>query len=407
VRILTVHNRYQQPGGEDTVFDRESALLRDRGNVVASYIRSNAELASLTYIATPMAQANAIWSSRTYREMSTLLAEFKPDVAHFHNTFARISPSAYYACRRAGVPVVQTLHNSRLICPSANLTRNGTACDLCVGKSFAWPGIKLKCYRHSSLRTAGVALVTGLHRAIGTWENYVDKYIVFSEFYRQKFISSGLPAEKITIKPHFLDPDPGARKSGPGEYALFIARLDPEKGVGTLMDAWRSLPDIPLVVRGDGPLKKQLETSIAAGELPSVKISERLSASGLVDLIKGAKFLIWPSLGHYETFGLVAMEAFACGVPVIAAATGVAAELIENGKNGLHFEAGNAADLVAKVRWAQQHPEEVAAMGRFARQSFERNYTATENYEALMSIYRSVVRNVSAPEPKLVGPRGS
>jgi glycosyltransferase involved in cell wall biosynthesis len=404
---LIVHNHYRQPGGEDTVFERESALLRDRGNTVASYIRSNAELEGLTYMATPMAEAHAIWSSRTYRQMSSLLAEFNPDVVHFHNTFARISPSAYYACRRAGVPVVQSLHNSRLICPSAILTRNGTACDLCVGKSFAWPGIKLKCYRRSSIRTAGVALVTGFHRAIGTWEKYIDKYIVFSEFYRQKFISSGLPAEKITVKPHFLDPDPGARKSGPGEYALFIARLDPEKGVGTLMEAWKSLPDVPLIVRGDGPLKEQLEASIAAQELPSVRIAERLPASGLVDLIKRAKFLIWPSLGHYETFGLVAMEAFACGVPVIAAATGVAAELIENGKDGLHFEAGNAADLVAKVRWAEQHPEELAVMGRNARQTFERKYTATKNYEILMSIYRGVVRNSSAPERDLVGPRGS
>jgi glycosyltransferase involved in cell wall biosynthesis len=409
VRILTVHNRYQKPGGEDIVFERETQLLRERGNTVASYVRSNAELASLTDIRTPGAQLSAIWSSRTYREVSMLISEFRPDVAHFHNTFARVSPSAYYACRRAGVPVVQSLHNSRLMCPSANLYRDGHVCEDCVGKSFAWPGIVHKCYRSSSLRTAGVAMVSGFHRAAGTWQNCIDRYIVFTELYRNKFISAGFPAEKITIKPHFLAPDPGARQSSTGGYAVLIARLDPEKGIETLMAAWQSLTDIPLIVRGEGPLTDALKASMEAGQLPSVKIVERLSQEGLIDLIKGAKFLIWPSRGHYETFGLAAMEAFACGVPVIASNVGVAAELIENGRTGLHFEPGNALDLAAKVRWANEHPEEMAVMGRNARLAYECRYTASENYDALMAIYKSVVRPASAHEPigTVVNTRGS
>lgn len=395
MRILTVHNHYQKPGGEDIVFERETQLLRDRGNIVKSYVRSNAELVGLTHIRTPSAQASAVWSTQTYRQMSAIMAEFRPDVAHFHNTFARVSPSAYYACRQAGVPVVQSLHNPRLICPSATLSRNGKACELCVGKAFAWPGLRHKCYRSSVLRTAGVAMVTGVHRALGTWQDYIDRYIVFTEFYRQRFIAAGFPPGKISVKPHFIDPDPGPRPAGPGKHALFIARLDPEKGVETVINAWKSLPDIPLVVRGNGPLTCVLEAAIATGELPSVSVAERVTSNELIDLIKAAKFVIWPSLGHYETFGLVAMEAFACGVPVIASSIGVAADLIENNQTGLHFEPGNALDLAAKVRWAHRHPEEMAAMGRNARLTFERRYTAAENYDSLMAIYRSVLRPAS------------
>jgi glycosyltransferase involved in cell wall biosynthesis len=403
MRVLVVHNRYQQPGGEDVVMERESRLLRDHGHEVVTYIRSNDELRERSWWGRPKSPIDAIWAADSYRQIQSILREVRPDVVHFHNTFAMISPAAYYACRRAGVPVVQSLHNPRLICPSANLCRNGEVCEQCVGRTFAWPGIVHSCYRSSALQTAAVAAVTGLHRMAGTWDRSIDRYIVFTEFYRQKFSGAGLPARKLVVKPHFVDPDPGPRPDGEdGSYALFIGRLDPEKGAMVMIDAWRSLSDIPLVVRGGGKLLPAVVEGIGNGTLRSVRTAPRMDDAELMSTLKRAKVLIWPSQGHYETFGLVAIEAFACGVPVIAARIGVAGEIVEHMHTGLHFEPGSPADLADKVRWAFAHPEEMARMGRNARYVFEDRYTAAKNYEQLVQIYGEVCPRIML-QPSLSG----
>jgi glycosyltransferase involved in cell wall biosynthesis len=208
----------------------------------------------------------------------------------------------------------------------------------------------------------------------------VDAYIAFTEFYRQKFIDGGLPEEKLFVKPHFVEPDPGPSSAGAGEYVLFVGRLDPEKGVRTLLHAWQQLREIPLRVRGNGRLRGEVE-------LVTAPILDPLPAEALGRLYKGARFLVWPSEGYYETFGLVAIEAFAYGVPIIASRVGVMAELVQEGVTGLHFVAGDPADLAEKVRWAWEHPDEMVAMGRNARVEYETKYTAQHNLHQLLRIY--------------------
>jgi glycosyltransferase involved in cell wall biosynthesis len=226
-----------------------------------------------------------------------------------------------------------------------------------------------------------------VHRLLKTWQKHVDAYIVFTDFVRQKFITAGLPPEKIFLKPHFLTSDPGM-KQGIGNYALFLGRLAPEKGVATLLKAWKSLRDIPLWICGKGPMEEDIRHF--AEENPMVRVLPRLSRSECFEVIKGARFLVWPSEGYCETFGLVAIEAFACGVPVIASRVGAMTEIVEDGRTGLHFIPGDARDLAERVEWSWTHPQEMEAMGHSARAEYQAKYTAEQNYTLLMKIYAQV-----------------
>jgi glycosyltransferase involved in cell wall biosynthesis len=223
------------------------------------------------------------------------------------------------------------------------------------------------------------------HRLLKTWQRRVDAYIVFTECFRQKFIAAGLPPGRIFVKPHFLTSDPGMKQSG-GTYALYLGRLAPEKGVATLLNAWKTLPHIPLRIQGEGSMENEVSSFAEAN--PSVRLSPRLSRRECFEVIKGARFVVWPCEGYYEAFGLVAIEAFACGVPVIASRIGAMREIVEDKRTGLHFTPGDAEDLAAKVEWAWTHPREMDAMGRLARAEYQAKYTAEQNYPRLLEIYQ-------------------
>jgi glycosyltransferase involved in cell wall biosynthesis len=390
LRIAHAHNFYLQSGGEDTAFAAEVALLREHGQQVVEYVENNDRIASESQVSIA---AQTVWSWETKKKFAALLVKEKPDVVHFHNTFPLISPSAYYACNEVGIPVVQSLDNPRLICPSANLYRDGRLCQDCVGKTVTWPGVIHSCYHDSSLHTAVVASMLATHRAMGTWNTKVDAYLVATDFYRRKFIEGGLPSEKLVVKPHFISPDPGIRPADDtSRYALFIGRLDPEKGIRTMMAAWKSLKDVPLHIRGSGQLEDEVRRSIQENGLAdSVEIIPRLSKEELTDKIQSSSFLVWPSEGFYETFGYVAVESFSCGVPVIASRIGVPGEIVTDGVTGLLFNPGDPLDLASKVRWAWDHPEEMSQMGANARREYEQKYTAERNYEMLMSVYERAI----------------
>jgi glycosyltransferase involved in cell wall biosynthesis len=389
MRLILAHNRYRNPGGEDEVFSREGKLLRSAGHVVFEYVRHNTEISSGGILRNMGAATRTLWARDSAREMLSLLRRLRPQLVHFHNTFPLISPAAYYVCKKEGIPVVQSLHNPRLLCPAATLHREGRTCEDCLGRSFAWPGVVHACYHNSHSQTAVVAGMLALHRLLGTWQRQVDAYVVFTEFYRQKFISAGLPREKIFVKPHFLNVDPGMKEQS-GEYAMFLGRLAPEKGVLTLLKAWETLKHIPLVIAGRGQLEKEVHEF--QQHHPWVSVLPYLPRKDCFDLFKRARFLVWPSEGYYETFGLVAIEALACGTPVIASRSGVMKEVVEEGKTGVHFEPGNAADLAEKVEWAWTHPRELETMGEAGRAEYMNKYTATANYEALMRIYRQALQ---------------
>src|SRR4051794_39402509 len=222
--ILLVHNAYQQAGGEDAVLAAEAGLLEAQGHTVSTFVANNREIRRLSSLQNVRVAAETIWSRRSEREIRRRIAALKPVVAHFHNTFPLISPSAYYACQRAGVPVVQTVHNFRFLCPNAVFYRDDRPCTDCLGKTPPWPGVVHACYRDSRVTTGVVATMLTVHRLAGTWDRQVDQYIALTEFMRGKLIEGGFRADQIAVKPNFVSPDPGVGGHR-GRYALFVGRL--------------------------------------------------------------------------------------------------------------------------------------------------------------------------------------
>ena len=389
MKIAIVHNTYQRPGGEDMIVAAETALLESRGHKVVRYSRSNDEIAALSGAQRLLTAKNIVHSERSKREIFDLLKNEKPDVVHVHNTFMVISPSVYEACRQAEVPVVQTLHNYRLLCPGWSLSRDGQICEECLEHGL-WRGVWHGCYRDSKWMTAAVALMLQVHRRRGTWTHSVDSYVALTNFAREKFIQGGIPAPAIHVKPNFPDYDPGERTS-PGHFALFIGRLDPEKGVKTLLSAWERLRDrIPLVVMGDGPLRQSLEAEVAAKNRSNIAFTGWCERADVVAAIKAAAFLVIPST-WYEGFPMTLVEAFACGTPVICSRLGGLQEIVEHHRTGLHFNPGDASDLASTVASAWAQPSLLCAMGHAARKEFEAKYTAARNYELLLKIYEQTI----------------
>jgi glycosyltransferase involved in cell wall biosynthesis len=388
MKILSVHNSYQQAGGEDVVFEQEKRALRRAGHTVVTYERSNHEIDEFSMLQRAMLLKRIVWASDTRHEFAQLLARENPDVVHVHNTFIMISPSIYSACRDHGVPVVQTLQNYRLLCPGALFFREGRVCEECVEHGL-WRGVRHGCYRDSQMETAGVAAMLAVHRQLKTYEELVDCGVAATEFSRRKFVEAGFDGNKIVVKPNFVDPDPGERE-GTGDYAVFAGRLSQEKGLMTLLEAWQSVRDCPLKIVGDGPLRASLESQAKERGLSDVSFCGSLSRQQTIAAVKGARFQIMPSL-WYEGFPMVIAEAFACGVPVICSRLGAMHEIVEDHHTGLHFSPGDAQNLAETVEWASHHPEAVRQMGRAARRKYESDYTEEKNYSLLMQIYEQTV----------------
>lgn len=385
MKVLVAHNEYQLAGGEDQVFLEETALLESRDHQVVRYRTSNDRVASMGRAALAR---DTLWSSASYRAIREIIRRERPQVVHLHNTLPLISPAAYYAAASEGVPVVQTLHNYRLLCPNGLFFRDGRPCEDCMGRPVPWPGVLHKCYRGSRAGTGVVAAMLSTHRALGTWSRKVDAYIALTDFARNKLVEGGLPAEKLHVKPNFVHPDPGPG-GGNGGYVMFAGRLSPEKGLETLLSAWGRLGRraVPLKIVGDGPLAERVAR--ATKENPRIEWLGRRPAGEVRSLMKEALALVFPS-EWYETFGRVAAESFAAGTPVVAANLGAVAELVEHGRTGLRFRAGDAGDLAAQVGRLLERPEERSRMRRAAREEFEARYTAEQNYRMLMGIYGAI-----------------
>jgi glycosyltransferase involved in cell wall biosynthesis len=389
MRCLLIHNHYQNAGGEDEVFRNEAELLRSHGHDVIEYVRNNDEIRNYRLANKIGLAFRTVWAQDTVRDLRALLKREKPEIVHLHNTFPLVSPAVYYACDDAEIPVVQTLHNYRLLCPSATLFRKGHVCEECLDHTLL-RSIRHGCYRGSRTGTAVVAGMLWFHRFRRTWIERVDRFVALTQFSRQKFAANGIPEKKISVRPNSLARDPGP-KTGTGEYALFVGRVSPEKGLATLLSAWQRLPrQVVLKIVGDGPQRQELHARALNSGLDNVSFEGLRSRAETLAAMKGARFLIFPSQ-WYECFPATLLEAFACGLPVIASNIGAVAEIVNNGVTGLHVVAGDACDLAEKIHWAWTHPREIECMGRNARLQYEAKYSPEQNYERLMEIYRSTV----------------
>lgn len=390
MKIVLVHNTYQQPGGEDRVVEQERRMLQAAGHRVIPFTRSNFAADEYTGVRRLSLAARTIWNAQSRSEFKNLLDREKPDVVHVHNTFMTMSPSIYSACRRAGIPVVQTLHNFRLLCPGANFYRDGKVCEERLNHSV-WRGVRHGCYRNSRAATATVALMLEFHRSIRTWTGTVSRFVALSEFARGRFIAGGLPAESIAVKPNFVDPDPGP---GPRErdYAVFVGRFSPVERMRTVLSAWQHLQNrIPLVIVGGGPERAEIEADAERRGLSAIRFLGVLPNPQTIGVIQGARFLVFPS-EWYENFPVTIAEAFACETPVICSALGSMKEIVTAGITGLHFRAGDPVSLAENAAQAWDNPVRMRDLGNAARREYLAHYTAEQNYLQLMGIYHEAER---------------
>lgn len=362
--------------------EAERELLEAVGISVHQVIFDNAELREGRSAAGDLRlAASAIWSRSARRRVQAAVAAHRPMVMHVHNTFAAASPSVYTAA--GDVPVVQTLHNYRMVCPVATTFRDGRACTDCVGRLVPWPGVLHACVHGSRGQSAVAAATTTVHRVRGTFRHKISAYIALSDFQRDLMIEGGLPPERIRVIPNFLEPDPGvgnATRSG----ILFVGRLAEEKGVEVLLRAAARQPGA-VRVAGAGPLQALVEKSAAAGHIEYLGL---LDASSVLDELRRSVALVLPSI-WFEAFPLTVVEAYATGTPVIASRIGSLAEAVEDGATGLLAHPHDADALAERVRWALGHPQELQQMGGEARERYETRFRGPAHLTALLDTYAS------------------
>jgi exopolysaccharide biosynthesis WecB/TagA/CpsF family protein len=392
IKIVHVHNYYQHAGGEDKVVGQEIELLRTMGHQVIPYRKHNDEIKRMSLGGKLLAPWRTIWSLRSYREMKRFLSLHKPDIVHFHNTFPLISPSAYYAAKKLGLPVVQTLHNYRLLCPAGAFFQNGAVCEKCAEQTLLHAVTK-GCYRESRLQSAVVAAMLAVNRRIRTWERKVDRYIVLTEFARDKFVQNGLPADKIAVKANFTQSS--GEEAPKKAFFLYVGRLSREKGADTLIDNWRDMdPSKQLIVIGDGPDELRLRRQ--ARHMPNIVFLGNQDSSVVMQHMREARFLIVPSI-CYEGFPMTVIEAYSVGTPVLCNCIGSLAEIVEDGVTGFHYEVGDRTQLPAVIRKAEEEGV-YELLQRNVRFVYRTRYDKTLNASRLVQIYEQLLQPASNPE---------
>lgn len=383
MRVLVAHNAYQLRGGEDAVVRSEVELLQSHGHEVLLYSRHNDEIPEQGRLRTA---AQALWSARTTREVGELLGRWRPDVVHAHNTFPLISPALHWAARRAGVPVVQTLHNFRLLCLQGTMLREQQPCTRCVGRA-PLAGVVHGCYRGSRTQSAVLAASIMLHRGLGTWSRCVDRFVALTPFCRDQLVAGGIDAGRIVVEPNFVDlPEPPSK---PRSALLYAGRLSPEKGTAVLAQALPGLPAGSVRVAGSGPqqpLLAGLEACELLGPLQPADVAQEMAR---------AVALVLPST-CYEGFPRALVEAYASALPVIASRLGSLADLVEDGVTGLLVEPADPAALARAMQWALAHPQRMAEMGRTARSRYEAQYTPQRALARRLALYQAVLAGRTA-----------
>ena len=394
MKILLIHNHYKQSAGEDTVFFAEKALLERHGHEVEQLTLTNNAINTTSEKLG--AAVGVVYNSQSARLVEAKLQAFKPDILHVHNFFPLVSPAVFYVAQRQGVPVVMTLHNYRLLCPSAYMHYNGQLHLENATKVFPVKAILDKAYRNSYFQTASVVLTTGIHKLLGTWRTKVDRYITLTQGAADMFLNSSLnlSPKQLTVKPNFTT-DLGEGAAEREDYFLFVGRLSPEKGIETLLKANKQFP-FKLRIIGDGPLREAVEAHAATH--PNVTYLGYQKRPRVEEELKRARALIFPSEWP-EMFGMSIIEAFSTATPVIASNMGGAAHLVQHNYNGLLYTPGQPTALMHQVQQLSTDKALAAELGRCARETYLQQYTAEVNYQLLLDIYTAVIREKRRSAP--------
>lgn len=395
MKILVIHNRYLQKGGEDAVFEEETRLLANSGCEVRAYVRDNQEISRLGATRSAL---SSVWSPDAYRTVQAQMQDWRPDVVHVHNSFPLVSPAAYWAAFHAGVPVVKTLHNFRLSCLQGTFLYRGAPCEACLGK-VPWRGVLRRCYRGSASQSAVLAAGLVGHRLAGTYRHQVTRYIALDSSSVERFVAAGIPRQRISIKPNAVSVPAMAAPTAPRQGGVYVGRLSVEKGIAILAAALagRQAPGFKVIGEGDLAGLFSATSAQLLGQLPPAEVYRHMCA---------ASYLVMPSVG-FEQFPRVIAEAFALGLPVIASARGSLASLVEPGRTGLLFEPGDDAALARTIAWCEANPQALLEMGQHCQAVYQAQFTPEANLRALLAIYRQAIDEAPSGGSKAPAPVAS
>lgn len=384
MKILICHNFYRYRGGEAQTVFREKALLEKRGHSVVLYTRDNREISDCSLLRKSLLFFNAFFSFKTYRDLKDIIKQ-KPSMAHVHNVFPLISPSVYYLLKRHNIPIVQTLHNYRFICPNGLFVNNKReVCEKCAKGNFIYAVIG-RCYRKSYIQSFILAFTIRIHRLIGTFKK-IDVYVSPSHFLRNKMLNAGFPEKKILVKPHFVDTKVLVPSDSHENYAVFMGRVEKEKGISNLIDAFKQISEIKLKIIGSGSYVHECKNLIKQNGLSHIEYSGFMGTSKRFEILKKALFMVFPS-ESCENFPYVLIESLALGVPVIASRIGGIPEVIDGGKTGLFFQPGDVKGLIERILTLTSNRDLLLRTRAKSREIATQKYSEELGYKNLMTIY--------------------
>ncbi len=379
-KVLLVHNAYGKFSGEEAVVEGTRKLLAEKGHKVVALARSSADIGRML-LGNLRAFFSGVYSRSARRQMRELIQQARPDVVHVHNVFPLISPSVLVECRRAGVPVVMTVHNYRLVCPTGLHMVNGQVCEKCCGGREYW--CVLRNCTGSLPKSLGYALRNWVARKWRLFLDNVTLYAALTEFQRQRLIAAGFPGDRIEVIPNMAAPVKADAEAELGDYVGYVGRISPEKGVPLLIAAARMCPQ--LVFRAAGSVEGMRHL---VHRTPSnLEFVGQLQKEALEDFYARSRMIVLPST-WFEGFPMVLAEAMLRGKPIVCSRIGGLPEIVEDGVTGLLFEPGNAEELAEKIRSLWEQPDLCCKMGRAGREKALREYSPERYYQRLMAAYR-------------------
>jgi glycosyltransferase involved in cell wall biosynthesis len=388
MKILQIHNFYKTPGGECSVVHAERQLLESHGHEVALFSRNSAEIDELSMMRKVPVLLQIPYNYQIKRELSRLLKKDRPDVAHVHNVFPLLSPSIYDALKNSNIPVVQTVHNFRFLCPNGQFFIRGNICEKCQTDGF-FSAVKHRCMHDSVPVSALYAMAIGNAWRTGNFPSNIDRFIALNRFVADKLTKAGIPKNKISILGNFIEnvsDDPVPKK----KYILYLGRLSREKGLWTLLSAMRNVRDVVLKIAGTGPLEHELMEDVKRHDIKNVEFVGFVTGHDKERLIREAICSVVPS-EWYENYPVSVLESLASGTPVIASNIGGLPEMIEHKKTGFLFKPGSHDELSKYIEISVNNPILLNQMATQAIISARSNFGAELHYHKLVSTYEEVV----------------
>lgn len=397
--IVNASQNYFVRGGSDRYFFVLGELLEQHGHRVIPFAARQARDLPTKWsgyfppgvdFASPGAVdiARFLYSRPAARQMRRLLADEQPDLAHLHIYYGQLTGSILKPLADAGVPIVQTLHDFKLVCPVYSLLSHGKICEACQGKHF-WRAATRRCNRGSLARSVLSAAETYVTHWLGAIDRF-DHFITVSDFQRRKCIELGVPAEKMTTVHNFADPTQFEPAQRPGDYLLYFGRIEQLKGIYTLLAAAERLPEVPLWIVGTGDAEQHVAELIRQRGLNHVRLLGFKGGAELHELIRNSVATLLPSEG-YDNCPMSVLESLALARPVIGSRIGGIPELVRDGVDGYLVPPGDAEALADRMQTLARDPEEAASMGLAGRSKIEAEFNPEIHYRRVLNVYRRVL----------------